>query len=186
MRKETKEKIKKEIYEWIKSIIIALVIALILRHFVIESYATPTTSMEPTVKIGDRMFCNKFIYRFREPQRGDIVVFKPPPKAEAGKKLYLKRIIALEGERIKIKNGKVYINGKPLKEPYVKEEIYYEDCEYCDIIVPKGTVYVMGDNRNNSADSHVWGPLPKKNILGKIFVTYWPPGRMRIFGKENY
>lgn len=186
MKKETKEKIKKETYEWIKSIIIALIIALILRHFVVESYATPTTSMEPTVKIGDRMFCNKFIYRFEEPQRGDIVVFKPPSKAEAGKRLYLKRIIGVEGENIEIKNGKVYINGKSLKEPYIKEEPYYEGCEYCKMKIPKGTVFAMGDNRNNSADSHIWGPLSKKNILGRIFVTYWPPGRIHIFKKENY
>lgn len=176
--KITREKVKKEIYEWIKSIIIAFVLAYIIKFTLIESYATPTLSMYPTIQTQDRMMAEKITYRFKKPQRQDIVVFYPPPAANAGNKKYLKRVVAIEGDVIEIKNSKMYLNGKVVFEPYLNEAPYYT---LLPTKVPKGHIFVLGDNRNNSADSHIWGTLPEKNVIGRLIFRYWPPSRICIF-----
>lgn len=176
----SKEKVKKEVWEWIKSIVVALILALIIRATIVEAFGTPTGSMEPTIIAGDRILGEKITYRFRPPQRGEIIVFKPPPQAHSGNKKFLKRVIAVSGDVIEVKNHKVYINGKPLSEPYIKEPPYYIMPK---TKVPEGHLFVMGDNRNNSADSHIWGFLPQKNVIARIFVRYWPPQRIGLLTK---
>lgn len=176
--KITKEKVKKEAYEWIKSIIIAFILAYIIKFTLIESYATPTLSMYPTIQTQDRMMAEKVSYRFTVPKRQDIIVFYPPESAQAGKKKYLKRVVAVGGDTVEIKNSRVYLNRKVLKELYLNEPPYYT---LPPTKIPPGHLFVMGDNRNNSADSHIWGTLPVENAIGKLIFRYWPPGRVSAF-----
>lgn len=171
------EKIDKIINENIDSIIIAGITALIIITYIVRPFYIPTESMYPTLKRWDYILVNEFIYRFKQPQRKDIVVFHPPSGANAEGKEYIKRIVALEGDTIEIKEGKLYLNGKPGEEPYV---LYPPDYEYPKTKIPQGHLFVMGDNRPNSGDSHIWGFLPRKSIVGKAFIILWPPARMGI------
>lgn len=152
-----------------------LVVMFIIRPFVIEAYSIPSGSMRPTLVEQDRILACKFIYRLRPPKKGEVVVFKAPPQAHSPGRNLIKRVIALPGETVWVHNKKVYINGRPLDEPYIMEPPYYE---FGPLRVPKGCLFVMGDNRNDSLDSHIWGPLPIENILGKAMVVWWPPPRV--------
>jgi signal peptidase I len=189
-----KEKIKHEAREWIESIIIALILALIIRTFVVQAFKIPSGSMIPTFEIGDRIFVNKFIYgarlpftdirlpAVREPKRGDIVVFLSP---ELPKKDFVKRLIALGGERVSIRNGSVYVNGIRIEEPAsIASNYYYNRGDYGqedkEISVPQDSYFMLGDNSGNSRDSRYWGFVPKKNIIGKAICLYWPPQRIRL------
>lgn len=174
-----REKLKSSTREWIESIIIAVVLALIIRTFLVQAFKIPSGSMNPTLQERDRIFVNKLIYRFREPQRGDIVVFKYPLEP---KKDFIKRLIAKEGERVEIKDGDVYINGELVSVPVIKNINYVNDGNLADgnssVIVPAGQYFVLGDNSANSRDSRYWGFVPEKNIVGRAFVIYWPPSRI--------
>jgi len=152
-----------------------LVVMFIIRPFIVEAYSIPSGSMRPTLRERDRILACKFIYRLRAPRRGEVVVFRAPPQARSPGRNLIKRVIGLPGEVVEVRDGKVYINGKPLEEPYILEPPYYEFGPYR---VPEGCVFVMGDNRNDSLDSHIWGPLPIRNILGKAMVIWWPPWRV--------
>jgi len=172
------ERIKKEALEWAKSIVTAVVIALVLRATVVQSNVIPTGSMSPTIEPKDRVFTNRFIYRFRQPERGEIIVFRPTEMAMqmcGTKEPLLKRVVGLPGDTIGVHNGNVYINGAVYDEPYLPSPLHYE---MQDIKIPDKMIFAMGDNRNNSCDSHYWGPLPIKNIQGKAFVRFWPPNRV--------
>ncbi len=171
------ERLKRVVVEYLDSIVIAGVTALFIIHFLFRTFYIPSGSMLPTLQIKDFIVVNEFIYRLKKPQRGDIIVFKPPPEARAGDKEFIKRVIGLPGETISVENEKVYINGKPLDEPYVK---YKPDYYMPPVKVPEGCLFVMGDNRPSSADSHVWGFLPEKNIVGKAMLIILPPNRIRI------
>lgn len=182
LKPETKSRIKREIKEWGQSIIIAFVLAMIIRTFVVQAFKIPSGSMRPTLIEGDRILVNKYIYRFREPERGDIVVFKYP---EDKKKDFVKRLIAKSGEVVEIKNGNIYINDKIANEPHIIREIYYYnrgDCgkEGQKIAVPKNAYYVLGDNSGSSRDSRYWGFVPKGYMQGKAFLIYWPLNRIKL------
>lgn len=125
-------------------------------------------SMEPTLHDGEFVIVNKLAYRFGAPERGDVIVFRYPrdPQQE-----YIKRIIGLPGDTIKIVNGTVYINDTILNEPYVAAAPRYQS----EWVVPDVSVFVLGDNRNNSSDSHNWGPVPMENVIGRALFVYWPP-----------
>lgn len=167
MSKEMKDFIK----ETISIIVIAFILAMILRAFVVEGRIIPTGSMLETLQLQDRVMVNKFIYHFKEPQRGDIVVFQPPEELNTQED-YIKRVIALPGETVEIKNARVYINGRPLHEPYIAEPMYYD---FGPVVVPEDSLFVLGDNRNHSFDSHMWNAwLKRDHIKGKAFVIYWP------------
>ncbi len=176
-RIKLQDKTRKLVYEYLDSIIIAGVTALILIHFVVRTFYIPSTSMVPTLEIKDYIMVNEFVYHFKEPERRDIVVFHPPPSAQAEGKDFIKRVVALENDEVEVKEGKLFINGVPQNEPYIAEDPRYTMEKKK---VPPGNLFVMGDNRNNSDDSHVWGFLPKKNIVGRAFLIFFPPQRIRI------
>lgn len=176
MSKNFREIIK----EFLSIIVIAFVLAMILRSFVVEGRIIPTGSMLPTVQINDRVIVNRFIYYFKGPQRGDIIVFDPPEILHSDLD-YLKRVIGMPGETVEIKNSKVYINNQPLFEPYLADPIDYE---YGPVAVPENSLLVLGDNRNLSFDSHKWNAwLTIDRIKGKAFMIYWPLNHINLLDR---
>ena len=147
-----------------------------VRPFVMEAFWIPSGSMIPTLEIGDRVLVNKFIYRFTEPKRGDIIVFKSVDNPDED---LIKRVVALPGDKVAVRRGHLFLNGERQKEPYHEQEAPGQELLRQDH-GPKGHVFVMGDNRGNSADSRVFGPLPKKNIEGEAFLRFWPPHRIGL------
>ncbi len=204
--KEPKEKIKKRIFlkvkDWVDTIFVAVVMALLIMHFIIQAFKIPSSSMENTLKVGDHLFVAKIIFGtripfidkvilpIREPKRKEIIVFKFPFDK---KKDFVKRCIGLPGDTVEIKNKVVYINGKALYEPYVifkdhqiypnepalPDEYRYRD-NWGPEVVPENCYFVLGDNRDASYDSRFWGFLAKRYIVGKPLFIYWPPSRIRI------
>jgi signal peptidase I len=156
--------------ETIITLLIAVVIFLGLQ-MVIESRIIPSSSMEPTLQIGQRLIISKLEYRFGEPERGDIIVFHPPNQ-DWDSIPYIKRVIGLPGETVEIKDNAVYIDGQALEEPYIKSDIKYT---MALVTVPDDEYFVMGDNRNVSADSHTGWTVPAENIIGKAWFSSWPP-----------
>jgi signal peptidase I len=147
-----------------------------VRPFVMEAFWIPSGSMIPTLEIGDRVLVNKFIYRFTEPERGDIIVFQ---SVDSSNEDLIKRVVGLPGDKIAVRGGKLFVNGEPQKEPYTNKKLP-DRSFFAKTTVPKDHVFVMGDNRGNSADSRVFGPLPKKNIEGEAFLRFWPPDRIGL------
>jgi signal peptidase I len=160
---------------------IALALALVIRLFVAEPRYIPSDSMVPTLQVGDRLVVEKVSYRLHPPERGDIVVFDPPAQLQqlgyTTDQAFIKRVIGLPGQTVQVHLGKVWVDGQPLAEPYIAEPPSYE---MRAIAVPPAHVFVMGDNRNNSNDSHVWGFLPVENIIGRAVFRFYPIAR---FGK---
>lgn len=164
--------------ETAESALIAVVLVfLIIRPFIVQAFFIPSESMLPTLQVRDHILVNKFIYRFKEPAYGDVVVFRAPSSAsgDGTEKDFIKRLIGREGDVIEVKNGAVYRNGERLQEPYVLQP---PDYEMKPVKIPEGKVFVMGDNRANSNDSHAWGPLNSDRILGKAMIIFWPPNRI--------
>ena len=145
-----------------------------VRPFVMEAFWIPSGSMIPTLEIGDRVLVNKFIYRFTDPKRGDIIVFESVDNSNED---LIKRVVGLPGDKIAVRGGKLFVNGEPQKEPYTNKKLP-DRSFFAQTTVPKNHVFVMGDNRGNSADSRVFGPLPEKNIEGEAFLRFWPPDRI--------
>jgi signal peptidase I len=159
-------------------IILAVAFALVfgfVRPFVLEAFRIPSESMVPTLEVGDRVFVNKFIYRFTEPERGDIVVFE---SVSGGEEDLIKRIVGVAGDEIEVRSGTLLVNGEEQEEPYLNKELPFNG-SYEPTEVPEGEVFVMGDNRANSADSRVFGPLPVENIEGEAFMRFWPVSEIR-------
>lgn len=146
------------------------------RQVLAESRYIPTESMLPTLEVNDRLIIDKISYHFQPPNRGDMVVFNPPPVLETQyKDAFIKRVIGLPGETVEVKSGKVYINQKPIVEPYIKAAPEYT---MAAIVVPKDQYFVLGDNRNNSLDSHAWGYVPREKIIGRAVLRTWPMSRI--------
>jgi signal peptidase I len=183
------------VVDWVVTIVGAVAIVLAIKAWVVNPYRIPSSSMEPTLhcarpaadcesRFSDRVLANRFIYRFTEPERGDVVVFETPPQAQAkcgAGGTFVKRIIGLPGEtvQIRLREGAafVYIDGEALREPYIehdRRDIGPEE----RFTVPAGHYFVMGDNRSQSCDSRVWGSVPDANLIGPVFMTYWPPNRI--------
>jgi signal peptidase I len=184
---------KSTVREYFESIVIAVILALFIRTWVVQAFKIPTGSMEENLLIGDHLLVNKFVSgptlgpfeRFflpvRDPRRTDVVVFKYPEEPERD---FIKRVIGLPGETVEVRERRVYINGQPLDEPYVHflepaggeaQEFTSVDVRqrYGPVTVPEGHYFVMGDNRDNSQDSRYWGFLPRGYIKGKALVVYW-------------
>lgn len=214
MNKETKAKLK-DIFEWAYCIVIAVVLALLIRYYVGTPTIVKQSSMYPTFKTNERLLLNR-IYRTTKqtPQRGEVVTFESPslsyvepeeadlnnPTAkyenepqgwflkfiynvlEINKTSYIKRVIALPGEHLQIQDGKVYINGEELKEDYLAENVETNSTEgaFIDIVVPEGTVFVMGDNREHSSDSRRFGCIPFEKIESKVWLRFWPFDRFGV------
>lgn len=160
--------------DYILPVIIALGIVVLIRTFLLGMFYVPSESMVPTLQVNDHVVVTKLSYKMHEPERGDIVVFKYPPNEEQGLKEvdYVKRLIGLPGEKLEIKDNRVLINGRFLEESYLNVGTDMPD--YGPIIIPQGQYFMMGDNRNNSSDSRVWGFVPKEYLIGKAQFIYWP------------
>ena len=189
------------VVDWIVTIVVAVAIVLAVKAWVVNPYRIPSPSMEPTLHCAkpepnceadssDRVLANRFIYHFRDPRRGEIVVFHAPKAAKAAciGGIFVKRIIGLPGEVWAERDGYTYIDGKRLDEPYIRPERRDHETKTLQAVPPAGTMrripkdmYLMeGDNRARSCDSRVWGLVPRKNIIGKVFLTYWPLGRIGV------
>jgi len=187
-----------KIWDWTKSILIALVLALFIRAFIVQAYKIPSGSMIPTLLIGDYLLVNKLAYGIRNPIKNDFIYFRKLPERQEivvftyplNKKLdFIKRVIGLPGDTVEIVNKKVYVNGKLLKEPYVQfndPEIYPKEVSprdnYGPVKVPPGYIFVLGDNRDQSYDSRFWGFVPINYIKGRALIIYfsWDSKNFRI------
>jgi signal peptidase I len=187
---KTPDKKKKSTFrEYVEAIVVALVLALIIRTFVVQAFKIPSGSMEPTLEIGDHILVNKFIYGikipftsinllpWKAPQRGNVIVFIYPLEPE---KDFIKRVIGVEGDTVRIVNKKLFINGVEVPDPhavYKDDSILPGDMQKRDnfgpVTVPKGNLFVMGDNRDRSLDSRFWGFVPLEDVRGKAFMIYW-------------
>lgn len=177
------DRVKREVREWSRTILYSAILFFALRVAVVEAYHVPTGSMRPTILEGDRILGTKFHYWLWEPKAGDVVVFRTPDRvremsADGGSSRLVKRCVAVGGDHVRVDNGRLYVNGVPREEPYLQSPPAYRMRE---IVVPKGHILVLGDNRNNSLDGHIWGTLPEKALLAKAVVCYWPPNRIHLF-----
>lgn len=155
--------------EILETLLLALIIFFGVKEFVLQNFRVEGQSMEPNFHTGQYLIVDKISYRLRPIERGDVIVFVPPREANRD---FIKRVIALPGERVEIRQGRVLINGKLLQEPYITVSWTYT---YGPQVVGENEYFVLGDNRNNSSDSRMWGLLPKKNVVGKAWLSYWPP-----------
>ena len=149
-----------------------------VRPVVAAPFHIPTGSMVPTLMVKDRLLVNKFIYRFTEPERGDIALFE---NQQGGNDPLIKRVVGLPGDELELRDGEVYIDGDPLDEPYLERDPCKpglpKTCSFGPVNVPKGHYFMMGDNRTNSLDSRFFGPVPEDDVLGEALVRFWPAGR---------
>ncbi len=181
--------------DWIVTIVGAVAIVLLVKAYIVNPYRIPSSSMEPTLhcarpgndceaRFSDRVLANRFVYHFREPKRGEIVVFETPPKACGVGGTFVKRVIGLPGDKLEVRlvrgDGYVFINGRKLDEPYVRLDRRQVTTSFGPVTVPKNHYFMMGDNREQSCDSREWGSLPRQNLIGKVFATYWPPQRLSL------
>ena len=177
MRQQTKQIVK----ETIETVVIAFILAMVIRTFVVQAFKIPSGSMRPTLEVGDRILVSKFIYRFNEPRRGDVIVFR---STEDAKKDFIKRLAGKGGETIEIRDGKIYINDNPADSSELNSKYYYNRDRYGaegqKVYIPENNYYALGDNSASSRDSRYWGFVPKKNLLGKAFLIYWPVNRIRM------
>jgi signal peptidase I len=161
--------------ENIQILILALGLAFFIRTFVAEPRYIPSESMVPTLEVGDRLIVEKLSYYGHLPHRGDIVVFAPPPQLQEqgyqADQAFIKRVIGVPGDTVSVENGRVFVNRELLTEAYIAEQPNYP---MSPIVVPPDSLFVMGDNRNNSNDSHIWGFLPTANVVGHACFRFWP------------
>ncbi len=162
-----------------RTIALSIILALGIRTFVAEARWIPSESMVPTLQKYDKLIVDKLSYHFNDPQRGDIVVFSPTDNIKKQdptlKDAFIKRVIGLPGDKVEVKGGRVYINDQPLRENYIEAAPEYQ---YGPVTVAPNSYLVLGDNRNNSFDSHFWGFVPRDNIIGRAIVRFWPPNRV--------
>jgi len=194
-----KQSARGSLVELVTIVAVALGLALGIQAFLVKPFRIPSESMEPTLDVGQRVLVNRVGVRLGTPDRGDIMVFKPPkgaddnvcgvrhsnqspcpsPTRQRSSTNFIKRVVAVGGDRLKVIDGRVYLDGRRQREPFIRPN---SSCGICnlphEITIPKGYFFMMGDNRGESADSREWGPIPEKWMIGKAFVTYWPPGRV--------
>jgi signal peptidase I len=182
-------------------ILVAFLLALLIKSFLVQAFFIPSQSMETTLLVGDRVLVNKMVYRFREPHRGEVIVFENPHSVEPDRnffqdlahwvteglgfssdpqKDFIKRVIGLPGDTIEVRRGKVFINRKRIQEPYLNPERDLDD--FGPEKVEPGHYFMMGDNRANSQDSRFFGTIPRDKIVGRAFVILWPPSRFEWQG----
>ncbi|MFP5326872.1 MAG: signal peptidase I [Acidimicrobiia bacterium] len=169
----------KSLVEWIIVLGGALLVAFVVKTFLIQAFYIPSSSMERTLLIGDRVLVNKLSYDVGEVERGDIVVFERPPHDTGNPDIkdLIKRIVALPGETVELRDGEVFIDGRRLDEPYLQA---HDDANVEPKKVPAGHYWVMGDNRSQSKDSRFFGPIPDDLIVGRAFVRIWPISAFKL------
>jgi signal peptidase I len=200
-RKKKEQSAAGSLIELVTIVAVALGLALGIQAFLVKPFRIPSESMVPTLAVGQRVLVNRVSQRFGEPERGDVTVFKPPKGADENRcglsdkpadmpcprptrarseTNFIKRVVGLPGERLKVVNNRVYINGRKQDEPFINPGTPCEQlCNLTrEITIPKDHYYMMGDNRGESADSREWGPVPKKWLIGQAFITYWPPRKI--------
>jgi signal peptidase I len=194
----------RSVVELVLTLVAVVVFVIVIQAYVVKPYRIPSASMEPTLDVGDRVLVDRFSERIlgHSPSVGDVVVFHPPSGADAqecgnpdqggnsttpcdtatagrSSQTFIKRVVGVGGDHISIRNGHVIRNGKQEKDSYIAPCAGGLGCDFpTTITIPKGSFYMMGDNRGNSDDSRFWGPVPKKWLIGKARVTYWPPKRI--------
>jgi signal peptidase I len=195
----TKKKGASSLVELVTIVAVALGLALGIQAFLVKPFRIPSESMVPTLQIGQRVLVDRISKNFSDYERGDVLVFKPPtgadgnscgvrhseasacptPTEDRSDTNFIKRVVAVGGDRLKVLGGAVYINGERQKEGFAQLD---NSCDICnlpdEIRIPKGSYFMMGDNRGASADSRVWGPIPKDWVIGQAFATYWPPKKI--------
>ncbi|MFZ5815101.1 MAG: signal peptidase I [Bacillota bacterium] len=164
--------------ETLETVVVALLVALVIRSFLVQLYVVDGESMYPTLHHGDRLLVNKMVYRLREPKPGEIIVVEDPANP---RRQLIKRVVAVEGETVEVRNRVVFVDGRPLKETFTNPtSVHFKDVAPSK--VPEGHVYVMGDNRGGSLDSRMLGPIQRSKIEGKAFYLFWPPARIGKHG----
>jgi signal peptidase I len=169
--------VQEELVAWVKTLLSAAVYAVLIVTFGFQVARVEGQSMAPTLEDQDRLIVNKLVYRISEPRRGDIVMLYYPVNPE---KSFVKRVIAEEQDTVRIVDGQVYVNDIPLPDDFVPQEYRSHD-EYGPQVIPEGYYFVMGDHRNNSSDSRNWGFVPKRYIIGKVQVRWWPVPSAKVF-----
>lgn len=171
------QQVKEELVAWVKTLVSAAVYAILIVTFGFQVARVEGLSMSPTLADQDRLIVNKLVYRISEPRRGDIVMLYYPVNPE---KSFVKRVIAEEGDTVRIVSGRVYVNDIPLNDDYVRPELRSHD-DWGPQLIPEGYYFVMGDNRINSSDSRNWGMVPKRYIMGRVQIRWWPVTTSRMF-----
>lgn len=188
LRRRARGKAENPLGEFLESLLFAwVVVFLIIRPLLYEPFRIPSTSMVPTLNVGDRIVVNRWIYRLESPQRGDVIVFRSPTAAQKDQADFVKRLVGMPGDLVDVVEGNVYINGQPLNEPYLFQpsstyplDAYsYPQALEFPFRVPPGHYLVMGDNREESFDSRGWGLIEPERIKGRAVLKFWPP---RDFG----
>ena len=165
------------VLSWSWVLMAAVVLALLMRTFLVAAFFIPSESMEPALQIGDRLLVSKLSYRIGDPSPGDIVVFRTPDQLRDPQTAELvKRVVAVGGQSAGAANGRLIVDGMPVNEDYLPTDVYTSD--FGPVLVPAGYVFVMGDNRFSSQDSRYFGPIPESEIIGRAFARFWPPTRL--------
>lgn len=163
--------LKHWLFDWTETIVVAFIMALIIRAFFLQVFWIPSSSMEPTLDISDRIVVNKVSFHFRQPRRQEIIVFRQVAPEGTPKRDLIKRLMGLPGETFEMKDGIVHINNEPIAESHPMNRDYMD---FGPIKIPEDSYFVLGDNRSASADSRFWGFLPKENVIGPAFIRIWP------------
>lgn len=176
---------KKETWDWIKALLVAFILAALVRYFLFAPIVVDGHSMMPTLHNHDRLIINKIAYNIGKPHRFDIIVFHATPTKD-----FIKRVIGLPGDHIKYRNDTLYVNGKAYKEPYLNQYKKHWQGNFTlnfpkngVYTVPKGDLFVMGDNRPQSEDSRIIGPIPLKKVVGKVVLQFWPISKFHLMPK---
>lgn len=177
---QSRSRARSALREFVETVAFTLLIYFLVRHFLFENYKVVGHSMDLTLHDNQYLVVNKLGYRLHVPQRGDIIVFRDPRNPD--RKL-IKRVVGLPGENLEIKQGQVFVNQEQLDELYVQAPGHYS---VPPSLIPDGHYYVLGDNRNNSSDSHNWGTLPGDEIVGKAWISYWPPELWQVVPHIDY
>lgn len=171
MTEQEKRGFKNLAFDILQTLVLALAIFMIVYLFLFQPHQVKGESMFPTLENSEYLLTEKISYRFGQPERGDIIVFESPPNPSED---FIKRIVALPGEEVKISQGHVVVNGKPLEENYLPENTYTSEGTFNRVSLGDDEYFVLGDNRNNSSDSRRWGPVKRKAVVGKSWIIYWP------------
>jgi len=174
--------LRHEIKVWTRDLLIAIGLALVIIVFLYQPVKVEGTSMAPLLSDQERIFINKFVYRFEPISRGDVVVFWYPLDRS---KSFIKRVVGLPGETVEIRHGILYVNGVQIPEPYVPPQ-YADVSDFGPLAVSRGSYFVMGDHRQRSEDSRAFGPIPESSVIGRAFLRYWPLSTIGILQTPSY